>query len=545
MRINETDLDGFASELADKCMMTARDRIPAYQGLRHYYLFGAQEGQQAPYGKINPHIDLLTSFLYSQATVEYDVAVQNVPAEVIEQSELIGQRLNTNFHDFGVADKFKQAVSWSLVYNSMFMKLLYPGSLKSYLVEPHNFGVLEEDVPDIDDQECFAHRYTMSLDELRRRTSTMPNGADIMRRVNAVPIIPEAAFPESVNRIIVAGTSQMTTSTTRGIVNIPELFNQLQYKPKTVVDKVEMYELWVWDDSTEDYRTITVAAPGVVIYGRKEIGNLIGIKGEHPFIHVCPNPMYDYFYGWPEIMGLIKLQDWASQRLREIRHLLSMQARPPRVFSGFGGISDEKFAAMDNPGSWLSEPTPNAKAETLAPEVPPDIWGEISMIQSMFNDVSGMSDVLQGKGEAGVRAKAHADTLAKLGSSRIKQRAQSIERFLEDTGSLILKYMKKKDPHRYTMKSGTQFAAAQFTDDFQVHVDAHSASPVFVDDHVQLAFALKKLGAINNQSLLEMTKPPKLELYKQREKEDAARRAQAQKEAMQAEAAGKGKLKAV
>lgn len=548
MKIHEPDLDGFASELVDKCMVTARDRIPAYQGLRHYYLFGAQEGQQAPYGKIFPHIDLLTSYLYSQASVEYDVAVQNVDPTVIEQSELISQRLNSNFHDYGIADNFKQAISWSLVYNSMFPKILWtPQGLKSYNVEPHNFGVLREDVPDLNDQEAFAHRYTISKDELKRRVSTMPNAADIMRRVSAVPVMPEDAFPESVNRIIVAGTSQMTTQTTRGIVNIPELFNQLQFKPKTIEDVVEMYELWAWDDDKDDYRTITVAAPGVVIYGRKDIGNLIGIKGEHPFIHVCPNQLYDYFFGWPEIVGLIKLQDWASQRLREIRHLLSMQARPPKVFSGFGGISDEKFAAMDSPGAWLSEATPNAKAETLAPEIPQDVWGEINMIQSMFNDVSGIDNILQGKGEAGVRAKAHADTLAKLGSARIKQRAMVIERTLEDTGSLILKYMKKKDDRRYTLKDKTAFAAAQFTDDYQVHVDAHSASPVFVDDHVQLAFALRKLGAIDEESLIEMTKPPRQELLKQRLKERKAAQAQQQQQMLAAgvQPAKGGGLKAV
>ena len=548
MKIYESDLDGFSSNLVEKCMVTARDRIPAYQGLRHYYLFGAQEGQQAPYGKIFPHIDLLTSYLYSQATVEYDIAVQNVEPVVIEQSELMAARLNTYFHDYGIADQFKQAISWSLVYNSMFMKMLWgPQGLKSYTVEPHNLGVLREDVPHLDDQEAFAHRYTISKDELARRVSLMPNAADIMRRVSAVPVMPEDAFPESVNRIIVAGTSQMTSTTTRGLVNIPELFNQLQYKPKTIEDVVEMYELWVWDDDKEDYRTITVAAPGVVIYGRRDIGNLIGIKGEHPFIHVCPNQMYDYFFGWPEIVGLIKLQDWASQRLREIRHLLSMQARPPKVFSGFGGISDEKFAAMDSPGSWLSEATPNAKAETLAPELPADIWGEIEMIQSMFNDVSGIDNVLQGKGESGVRAKAHADTLAKLGSSRIKQRAMVIERVLEDAGGLILKYMRKKDQHQYRLRDDKPFIAAQFTEDYQVHVDAHSASPVFVDDHLQLAFALKKLGAIDSMSLLEMTKPPRLEIFKQRLKEAEAKRAEQQKEML---AAGvqpdkKGGLKAV
>ena len=73
--------------------------------------------------------------------------------------------------------------------------------------------------------------------------------------------------------------------------------------------------------------------------------------------------------------------------------------------------------------------------------------------------------------------------------------------------------MQKKDDHRYRLEgSNEKFTAAQFTDDFQVHVDAHSASPVFVDDHKQLAFALAKGGAIGPKGLLRMTKPPKLNL---------------------------------
>lgn len=140
------------------------------------------------------------------------------------------------------------------------------------------------------------------------------------------------------------------------------------------------------------------------------------------------------------------------------------------------------------------------------------------MMQEMFNDISGLSDVLQGKGESGVRAKSHADTLARLGSGRIKQRAQDIEQTLEDAGGLILEMMRKKDPHRYTLSEKfkmEKFAAAQFTDDYSVRVDAHSASPVFSDDYKQQAFMLAKFGAINAEGLLLLTKPPKLDLLLQ------------------------------
>lgn len=276
-----------------------------------------------------------------------------------------------------------------------------------------------------------------------------------------------------------------------------------------------MYELNVWDDAKEDYRTITLAAPGVVIYGRKDIGNLLGVKGEHPYVHVCPNRLHNYFFGWSEVTNLIRLQDWLSDRLREIRRIMTLQADPPTSFSGFSGLNDEKMAAFRTPGAYIGEPTPNAKVESLAPDLPSALFDEVYAIQGFYNDISGLSDILQGRGESGVRSKAQTDTLAKLGSARIKQRAQSVELALEEVGSLIVSMMRKKDDHRYKLEKD-HFTAAQFTDDFQVHVDAHSASPVFVDDHKQLALALLKLGAIDKQSAIELVNPPKRELLKQR-----------------------------
>ena len=40
MKIDERDLDGFSSEVVDRCMATRRERIQMYNGLFHYYLFG-------------------------------------------------------------------------------------------------------------------------------------------------------------------------------------------------------------------------------------------------------------------------------------------------------------------------------------------------------------------------------------------------------------------------------------------------------------------------------------------------------------------------
>lgn len=536
MKIPSSDLDGFAADVVSTCIKSRQERSESYGGFKHYYLFGAQEGDFAPYGKIYPHIDLLTAYLYSQATVQFDVAVDNQPDVVYEQASLVSRRTDMYFHDYGIADEYSEALTWALVYNSTFLKFnwsRHDRKVEPYFIQPHDFAVLNESVSDLNRQEAFVHCYDISRHELNRRLAALPNGADLMRRVQARPIQRDDVFPESVNRLIIAGTVNMQTTTTQGMVNVPDLLGRLMYKPRGGEDMVEAYELWVWDDDAEDYRTITLVSPGIVIYGSgatKDRGNIFGIKGEHPFIHVCPNRLYDYFFGWSEITGLIKLQDWATERLRQIKGILAKQANPPKAFSGFGGINDEKMAAFDAPGGWLSEQMPGAKVEQLPPEMPTDMFQEIMMIQNMFNDVSGLSDILQGKGEAGVRAKAHADVLAKLGSARIKKRAQSVEKSLEEIGNLLVRIMQAKDDHEFTLKNNEKFIAKQFPCEYQVHVDAHSASPVFVDDHMQLAMMLRKFGAIDDDSLIELTRPPKAELLKQRLKGMKAQRAQQQKQ---------------
>ena len=66
----------FYSDLVDKCSVSIQERTGTYDSLRSYYLFGA--GLDAPpayYNKIYPHIDQLSSFLYSAETTRFTIAL--------------------------------------------------------------------------------------------------------------------------------------------------------------------------------------------------------------------------------------------------------------------------------------------------------------------------------------------------------------------------------------------------------------------------------------------------------------------------------------
>jgi hypothetical protein len=231
-----------------------------------------------------------------------------------------------------------------------------------------------------------------------------------------------------------------------------------------------------------------------------------------PFVQISPNPQYDYYWGQSEVQRLIFLQDMRNKRTTQILQLLDKQVAPPTALMGFTGILDEKNFALQRAAGLLSTDMPNAKVEQFAPDIPNDLFREINEIDAMFAEASGIVSVLQGRGESGVRSAGHASQLARLGSSRAKKRALVIESSLEKLATIYLKMMMVYDDTVYVDEDGNKFIAKQFTEDFNVKVDAHSNSPIFMEDQRQLAFSLYQAGTIGKERLIEMLDPPMKQL---------------------------------
>jgi hypothetical protein len=159
----------------------------------------------------------------------------------------------------------------------------------------------------------------------------------------------------------------------------------------------------------------------------------------------------------------------------------------------------------------------------------------------MFAEASGISSVLSGRGEQGVRSAGHASQLARLGSSRAKKRALIVEDSLEKVATLYLKLMQAYDNTHFQDEEGNKFIAEQFTKDYVVKVDAHSNSPIFTEDQRQLAFELFKAKAIDRQSLLDLLDVPMKELLKLRltKMEAAEAQQREQQQAIEAQSGGK------
>ena len=178
------------------------------------------------------------------------------------------------------------------------------------------------------------------------------------------------------------------------------------------------------------------------------------------------------------------------------------------------GLSDEKMEAFGGADTWVMDQLPNAAIKELYPEMPPDIFADYAQIGNLFMEASGLTEVLQGKGTAGVRSKGHAQTLAGVGSGRIKKAAVRLESPLVRVGDLALRLLMKNCPddiHPNDGKDGKPskpFKYADLPEKYSMRIDGHSHSPLFADDTKELAGFLTKANLADGEQVLRLLNPP-------------------------------------
>jgi hypothetical protein len=378
------------------------------------------------------------------------------------------------------------------------------------------------------------HSFYTTKSQLEIDLANHPQKDIILDNVNAFPRDNKEERPTGVNRIILSAS----TPTMIGNAQVP-LNASVDYLPHVAEDLIEMQELWLWDTDKGDYRVVTRASNAITIYDRPNFF----IKGEVPFVQICPNPMYSYFWGMSEVDGLVGLQQWRNQRVLQLKKLLDLNVDPPTDLTGWMGILDEKNFALNTPGGVLSTDSMQAKVTRHRPDIPQDIFAVIHEIDSMFSERSGLQNIMQGKGEAGVRSGRQTSELARLASARIKKRALVVEDSLEKIATLYLKVMQKHDVNDLKDAEGKPFIPAQFADDFVVKVDSHSNSPLFTEDHQAMAKELMEAHAIDRESFIEMLNPPMKDLLLRKLKLIEAGEKKAKEEQQQAEAQGAAQKK--
>lgn len=544
----------FYAQVMRECLSTREDRYQFNSVLRNYYLFGTADTSGCDYNKIGAITDTLWSFMYASDTAKFamHLGTSATSGDLAKMPKLVAE-INDQWRASKTNLVFDQGGIWSLVYGCMLFKTLWHrGKAKSFMVEPHQFGVYREDVMELDDQEAFVHIYQVTRSQLANQLKDHPRREAILSRVgqNAPKEEDEGMMNEGLGRLIlssgvstgVGAAGPVGGGSVQGGIG-SAAGGLYDYRPRVEAELIEMYELWVWNDLENDYQVVTIASPDVIIFDRRNmfIPGHEDCEGIDPFTKLMPEQCtYDYFWGPSFVARLTRLQDWRDERLRQLRALLEKQVDPPMSFSGVAGIAEEKMQGMRRAGGQVSSPNPAGfKVETHAPQMPGNAFAEIQEIDGMFDDQAGISSILMGKGASGVRSHGQADLMARLGSSRVKKRALVVEEAASRLGTLMLRTVQNYSDQRFQSSekdpSGDPltFIAKQFTTDYEVLIDAHSSSPVFVEDQKQTAEVLLKAKAIERDTFIEMFDPPNKQLLLARltkieEKEAAAQKIQLQ-----------------
>jgi hypothetical protein len=218
------------------------------------------------------------------------------------------------------------------------------------------------------------------------------------------------------------------------------------------------------------------------------------------------------------VEDLAKLQQWYSLRLEDFDDLFAKTLRSPKVVYGAGQGFEGKLAALNRPGGKIAFPTPNAKVEEFKSMLSPEMFEFMSGIDQNFSTASNMEDLLQGKMPGGAKGEAGMGIAKRLGGAVISRQALKVEKQVEDAAGLLLKLLARYHADPLMDDQGKSFFLAQFAPNFTVKVDAHSASPLNVDDTRQTALIMKKMGVLPAEDFVEMMHPPQASKLKRQQR---------------------------
>lgn len=550
----------WGAELVSHCLVSVERRRRRGMNARNLYLTGSEAGAAQTYRKTYAYIQTLSSLLYSPAELRLMTGPYG-PAGPRERAmgRAAGGGLLEHMRAGDIDTMAEMAVEWALVKGKTFLKLDWTRrGFQASFVQPESIGVAREDLTSLDAQDFFVHTYWLTDMRFADLIQNLPNRRELVKAAARYLVTIEGMPPESGQGMPVMIGGQLYPYRPQGTpgggqgrnlvdwmsVPAPEMAPQVRNK------MIRIDELFVWDRRNDDWAVFLLVG-NEPIAGGTQIGNLFAsgerlvegrrpesdrenpLTGHHPFVEFCPNPMPDYFWGWPETMNIAALQLAINDRVDGINKILRREEDPPRVFSGISGNVSQLKKRLDKPGGWHVESTPGFKQEALDREVPAGLWQSLHEYEQMFDTMGGFPPVMQGQGESGVRAQGHAETLVRMASPRFRDRALTVERDVERLGGLALDLLRARcaDMFPYWVKksqlgpfAGKELSPEVFEapapdlvalpmrwsdipDRFKVTVDGHSSSPAFSQDTLKIAMALAQRGALSPEELVRQLHP--------------------------------------
>lgn len=555
-----TEVIKFANDLKEKCRASMGNRVSFYRAINTLCESGRGDGKQSLVNLLYNHLDRWSSYLFSPTELRFAVDfTRNYAKETLERGKVTGRIVTDVWQRDNIDLTFSSGVQEAGKFGSAILKQWpQPTSegaptYHSTLVMPWNFAVYAENQNDLSSQPALVETTTITLPQAWQRIVQldlpMAEREKLFKRVASQATSGQSTdYNQSFFRQVFS-TAPLNTngvsgspgkSTPGGVVWFA---NQAMgtLGPEMGVDVATLHEMWVQD--VDDWATIQMIEPDIILTprpGRKQENLLVGgvNSGLQPYTLIQPNITPGYFWGRSELTDLIAPQAMLTDLADDMMRMHGLQIEKLIAFSGYDGLADEKYDAYRQQG-YFNMPA-GATVNDITPKFPAESLPLFKALMEIFNIIGGTPDIMQGKGEQGVRAGSHANTLLKTGSPRMRQSSLIVERQCAAAAELTLDIMQAKDPSRYWLHADTlqevdkdSFLLSDLPEDRRVSVDSHSSSPIFADDHQQLvAFGIKS-GFITKDAAIDLLQLPDKELLHAELREQERKQAQEMQKLLQ------------
>lgn len=540
---DQKELLRFALEIKEQCRASVGSRAQYCRMLNQIADTGRATGDNALINMMHAHLERAAAHLFSPVELKFNIDFENrYPKNIMDQAAVAANVLTRHWDRNNIDIMFGQGVFQALKYGACIAK--YWCGLDSdvdhvtyynKLIMPWQFAVYNETETDISKQSALCETTWMTLPEVWDRIWSLPNAAKLFEKIksNSAPGGNGNDIGSYFHQVLSSAklnTSGTQTTQPGGVVQMGSDPNYALVGPQVVAPMVEAHELWVQD--RDDYTTILLIEPDILVSPLYKKANALG-KGLRlqPYRLIQANETASYFWGRSELLDLLEPQKMLADFCDDAGRLMGLQVDKLLAFVGDSGITDEMYGQFRSAG--YMNMSQGGKVEDLTPKFPQELLPWIQFLIKTINELGSFPEVMQGKGEPGVRAGVHASTLLKTASPTLRDRSLLVERQCAAHADLTMQLLEAKDQRKFWTNGEslqaieqTQFLLTDLPEDWRVVVDSHSSSPIFANENENLIFSSFKAGIVDDEYVLDNLPYPNRDAAKLAAKERKAHKAQ-------------------
>lgn len=510
-----------ALDWIEECRQSQASRTAYCRSVNQIVETGRNTGPKALLNLLPFLLDRFASHLFSPTELQFTIDYENIyPKNVLEFAKVGARLLSRHWERSNTDMTFSRGVYEAGKYGACILKQ-WPqeeGERRTpvyhkRLVMPWQFGVGREDENELGKQSMMCETVLMTMPEVWRRIYMLPDADKLYKRIETHSMrglmgdTPNSFFHQVLSSSQINTSGQGGATIPGGVVSLTSDANYQILEPQIGTNTVRMHELWVQGE--KDYCTIQIIEPDILVSPIFNRSNLfIKDSGLHPYTLIQMNEVSGYFWGKSEISDVVEAQGLLATTADDMKRMLGVQIDKLLGFSGYDGLADELYDQGRSAGYF------NMPAGATVNDITPawvDVLPIMKYLVESINMQSGFPEIMQGRGEPGVRAGVHADTLLKTGSPTLRDRSLLVERQCASAADKTFSLIEAKDGKTYWFDGETpkkaeesSFILGDIPDDRRISVDSHSSSPIFADDHRQLVAEGAKLGVVGPHAIIDL-----------------------------------------